>query len=495
MQAEEYRTCNKKVVDFYNKNPNYDFDMMSELFVDFLEELTKNLLGNITNSMTQKLNKKLSEQSQELSVIKEQLKTIIIDNSTKTLTIKEMNTNMVEHIINKLYEVKKDYLSDLKQLIDKHESDNMYNVIDKFDKEMQKIIKEIIPTNNNLYYTQYETLIKSFYNDIRQSNQTTHIEDKYNSLFSNIEKNIITYITCTESILNDNINDIKTIANKNYITQDKLTTELSVFLDKYKNSSFKGALAENRIESILNTIYPRAEINRTAQENKSGDFIMSRTDKTPILFEIKDYNRNIPTEEINKFIRDINEHKISGIFLSISTGISKKHNFQIDINENNNIMVYIHNMNYDEDKIKSAVDIIDALHARLNTFNKNEITISPKTIQQLNTDYLAFINKRTLAITHIKESHKKTLQFVEEMELRSLNEFLSTKFTFDQTKSLKCSHCNNFIGTNKKSLTVHIRRCIKKTTKINNTSPLNNTTSPNNTTPTNNSSDIDSDSS
>ena len=146
-------------------------------------------------------------------------------------------------------------------------------------------------------------------------------------------------------------------------------------------------------------------------------------------------------------------------------------------------------MNYDEDKIKSAVDIIDALHARLNTFNKNEITISPKTIQQLNTDYLAFINKRTLAITHIKESHKKTLQFVEEMELRSLNEFLSTKFTFDQTKSLKCSHCNNFIGTNKKSLTVHIRRCIKKTTKINNTSPLNNRTSPNN------SSDIDSDSS
>lgn len=493
MQAEEYRTCNKKVVDFYNKNPNYDFDMMSELFVDFLEELTKNLLGNITNSMTQKLNKKLSDQSQELLVIKEQLKTIIIDNSTKTLTIKEMNTNMVEHIINKLYEVKKDYLSDVKQLIDKHESDNMYNVIDKFDKETQKIIKEIIPTNNNLYYTQYETLIKSFYNDIRQSNQTTNLEDKYNSLFSNIEKNLITYITCTESRLNDNINDIKTIANKNYITQDKLTTELTVFLDKYKNSSFKGALAENRIESILNTIYPRAEINRTAQENKSGDFIMSRTDKTPILFEIKDYNRNIPTDEINKFIRDINEHKISGIFLSISTGISKKHNFHIDINDNNNIMVYIHNMNYDEDKIKSAVDIIDALHARLNTFNKNEITISPKTIQQLNTDYIAFINKRTLSIAHIKESHKKTLQFVEEMELRSLNDFLSTKFTFDQTKSLKCSHCNHFIGTNKKSLTVHIRRCIKKTTKINNTTPSN-TTSPNTISP-NNSSDIDSDSS
>jgi hypothetical protein len=112
--------------------------------------------------------------------------------------------------------------------------------------------------------------------------------------------------------INNKLSNEPSTKGKNYITQDKLTTELSVFLDKYKNSSFKGALAENRIESILNTIYPRAEINRTAQENKSGDFIMSRTDKTPILFEIKDYNRNIP--DLSKVAPFLFSKKLTAMF-------------------------------------------------------------------------------------------------------------------------------------------------------------------------------------
>jgi hypothetical protein len=44
---------------------------------------------------------------------------------------------------------------------------------------------------------------------------------------------------------------------------------------------------------------------------------MYRTDKTPILFEIKDYNRNIPTEEINKFIRVINGNNYNNLLICL----------------------------------------------------------------------------------------------------------------------------------------------------------------------------------
>jgi hypothetical protein len=459
MQYTELKTTNKKTLDFYNTNPIFNFELMNDIFVDILEELAKSMSGSITTNMSSKFTKTLSDQTKELSQIKDQIKTLLIDNNTKTQTMKELNNDMLNNIIIKLFDIKKDNMNDIKQLIDKHETDNMSKIVERFDRETQKIIKEIIPTSNTQYYSQYETLIKSFYNDIKQTTNTNNVEDKYNKLFDNIEKNLINYITTTELRLNQNITEIKNIANNNYAIQDKMNGELTVFLDKYKNSSFKGALAENRIEDIINTLYPHAEINRTAQENKSGDIIMNRTDKTPILFEIKDYNRNIPTEEINKFIRDINEHKISGVFISISTGISKKHNFQIDINETNNIMVYIHNMNYDESKLKCAVDIIDTLQSQLLQFNKNDITISRKTIEQLNKDYQSFINKRTQTLNHIKESTKKTIMLVEEMELKSLNEYLSSKFSLDQTNSLKCNICNKFIGTNKKSLATHKRKC------------------------------------
>jgi hypothetical protein len=51
--------------------------------------------------------------------------------------------------------------------------------------------------------------------------------------------------------------------------------------------------------------------------------------KEPILFEVKDFKVNVPITDIDKFIRDVNETNISGIMLSISSGISNKKNFQI----------------------------------------------------------------------------------------------------------------------------------------------------------------------
>ena len=94
---------------------------------------------------------------------------------------------------------------------------------------------------------------------------------------------------------------------------------------------------------------------------------------------------NVPLIEIDKFIRDVNEHNISGIMLSISSGIANKKNFQIDITKNNNICIYIHNMNYDVEKLRLAIDIIDNLGSKLKENKKsiaiaklNNSTISPR---------------------------------------------------------------------------------------------------------------------
>jgi ligand-binding sensor domain-containing protein len=53
-------------------------------------------------------------------------------------------------------------------------------------------------------------------------------------------------------------------------------------------------------------------------------------DKPTILFENKDYNRNVSTDEILKFERDIQKQQHHGIFISQKTPITFKDNFQID---------------------------------------------------------------------------------------------------------------------------------------------------------------------
>jgi hypothetical protein len=432
MSHNELKTTNKKVLEFYNNNPLFNFDIMNELFVDVLQEVSKYITGNISNNMSQKLNNTLSLQSQELLFIKEQLKNIIN---------KDTNQDLLNSIIIKLHEHKKDSMSDIKDIISNHENNNLQKIID------------LIPKNNTNLINQCNEILKNF------KYENNH--ETYNHLLVSIEKTISNYVNTTENRINTNINDIKNITNQNTITQNKMNTDLSSFLDKYKNSSFKGALAENHIENILTKLFDNADIHRTTKEDQSGDFIMSRNNLPTILFEIKNYNTNVPSDEIDKFIRDINKHKVNGIFISISTGIAKKNNFQIEINDNNNILIYIHNLQYDEYKIKSAVDIIDNLTSKLSLYNHKDITLSQQTIDLINKEYQTLISKKTLLSDHMKDSYKKSISLLEDIELKTLNTFLSTHFSFLQSNSLKCTYCNKFIGTNKKSLSVHQRKCKK----------------------------------
>jgi hypothetical protein len=79
-------------------------------------------------------------------------------------------------------------------------------------------------------------------------------------------------------------------------------------------------------------------------EKASGDFMLKRINKPAILIETKDYANNVPKEETDKFIRDVAQQKCNGIFLSQSSGISLKENYQIEFNKAQ--LVYIHNCDY-----------------------------------------------------------------------------------------------------------------------------------------------------
>lgn len=92
---------------------------------------------------------------------------------------------------------------------------------------------------------------------------------------------------------------------------------------------------------------------------------MKRKDKPAILFENKNYDRNVGQEEVRKFLRDIEIQNCSGIMLAQHYGITNKSNYEIELHDNN-VLVYLHNVEYNADKIKAAVDIIDHFKSCLN---------------------------------------------------------------------------------------------------------------------------------
>jgi len=440
----ELKTTSKTTLDFYEKNKNLDFVEMNDLIVELLDKLMTNINGELTNSLTKELMNTIKNISNDMNMMKD--------------TMEKSNKDIITNILIKMYEQKTEFINEIRLMIDKSDNDNLLKIIDKMEKDQAKIINEIIPKSNNEYYEKYDMMLKTFKDEIKNTTQINLIEQKHTEMLKNIESSLINHVYKSEERIQNNVNEIKT---QNIITgeiQKELNSNLTSHLNKYTNSTLKGQIAENKIEELISGIYTSSEIIRTTKESKSGDLILNRNNMEPLLFEVKDYTVNVPLVEIDKFIRDVNERNLSGIMLSISSGIANKKNFQIDITKNNNICIYIHNMNYDVEKIRLAIDIIDNLGTRLKD-NKNNISITSDIIEQINSDYQTFILKRDLTLNHIKESTKKTIQYIEEMELKNLNNYLTSKFSFKNSSTLKCDLCNNFIGTNNKSIAVHKRKC------------------------------------
>jgi len=446
MSFEEIKsltTTSKKTLNFYNKYKNFDFAQMNDMMIDLFENLINNISGEMNNSLTKDL----------------------------LLMIKEQNHNIITlktDIVMKMYDIKKENMDDLKILIGKNDNENILKIMEKVEKENSKLIEEIIPKSNSQYYIQLREQYDTLRTELINNNNHDNLEIKYNNLIKSIESSLITYISKSEDRIQNNISEIKNNDMKTNEIQQKINEDLIKYLDKYKNSSQKGNISENHIENLLNSLYKSAEIKRTTDTSRSGDFIMTQNNIS-ILFEIKNYNVNIPTHEVTKFIRDVNEQNMCGIMISISTGISNKQNYQIDITENNNICLYIHDMNYDQDKLKLGVDIIENLHLKLlkcNVIETGGHKISNDVLELINKEYQAFIQKRDIAINNIKDLSKKTIQYIEELELMNLNKLLTSKYSFNNTSTLECELCKKFVGTNLKSLAAHKRKC-KNNQKLN----------------------------
>jgi hypothetical protein len=170
------------------------------------------------------------------------------------------------------------------------------------------------------------------------------------------------------------------------------------------------------LNNILTKEYTTAEIIRKTNQTGQGDFILKRKDKSPILFENKEYNNNVNKDEVDKFIRDINNTEYHGIFISQHSGIVGKDNYQIDIH-NKNILIYIHNCDYDITKINLAVNVIELLNDKIENININEISISNELLKDINNELLQLINTRDRILTNIKDHYKKTLELCQKTKV------------------------------------------------------------------------------
>jgi len=225
----------------------------------------------------------------------------------------------------------------------------------------------------------------------------------------------------------------------------------------------KGASGEKQIEMILNKLNPSEEIIQNTDETIFGDFIILGKNRPNIIVENKVSETNIKPGEIESFIQTCKKHKCNGVLMSQHTGITGKNNFEMDIIDSN-VIIYIHKVEYDENKILLAFEIMNKLYNKIKLMNlDNNSTISKEVLYEINKEYQLFVTQKEELQKFVKNNQVQMLNQIENIKLTNLTNYLSTHFANIEKKGIhKCNLCNFYTSNTLKGMAAHKRGCKKK---------------------------------
>jgi len=469
---------NKKIWEFYDQHKNLDIENMNLIFIEILDKLFQDINPVLNTNLA--------------SQLLENMRTLQINMNSMNDNLSKSHNDLTTNFTMKFVEFKKEYIDDLKMILTNNNSDKIAPIIKQYNDALldktQIMINTLIPKNNDILSKEFTSSMKSLHSSIHEDTNTllkssinkenldkfiSILEDKFSNTLVSSQTMMNTIITSTEKRLDTRINEIRNITERNFTeikdistsnngSQIQLQNNIGELLKKMENSSSKGRISENILYNIILPIFPTAQIDSVGTTKETGDIMMYRNNKPTILFENKNYDVNVSQEGVRKFIRDVEQQNCCGIMLAQHNGIANKENFQIDV-YNNNVVVYLHNVEYNIDKIKVAVDIIDHFKSQLVNIDTGGdiININKDLLDEINTEYHNFATSKLNHIKTIKDFNLKLLSQIDDIKLPSLEQYLFKNYSVSTAKSDTCEYCQ-MVFKNQRALSAHYRGCTQK---------------------------------
>ena len=259
--------------------------------------------------------------------------------------------------------------------------------------------------------------------------------------------------------LDKKLDELKAILTANQQAQSLINSNVTEIVKKFDNASSKGNMSEHITYNILVSLFPCAQIDHVGNEIKeSGDIIFQRNGKPKILIENKDHDsKNVPKHEVDKFIRDCETQSCCGIMFAQHRGISNKDNFELQVH-NGNVLLYIHEVKFDNDKIKIAIEIVEQFKMKLDEigYKDEDCAIDKETLDEINKEFGEFLHHKTAILKSVKDVGEK----IGDLKFPCLEKYLSSRYaySFNQQDTF-CKYCEKTVS---KSITHHYRYCTAK---------------------------------
>ena len=197
-------------------------------------------------------------------------------------------------------------------------------------------------------------------------------------------------------------------------------------IGRNNNSTLKGREGEIIVFTKLQRLFPKSDIEDTHNIPRRGDFII-RDEQLTMMIETKNYSRNVPKAEIDKFYRDLDDISNKDIqcaaFVSLTTGICNKDDFSFEI-YNNIPVLFIHNI---QDHMESLL-IASGFFRMLNV---NRIDMSNKEMIDYYKQVAATIKRNfTKQKNRIERFCREQLESISEQELSIMSLYKKTNIKY-----------------------------------------------------------------
>lgn len=400
----ELKITNPKIVNFFNKQKNVNMEEVLLWMISLFEKVTSN-------------------PEDDMKSIQEILRNVKTLNNK--LESKETNEQGLANML------------DMKLL-------NMATQMQSLKDDIANNVLARMTDNR----TEYMAQIKSIMNETTtkyESNTSSTMEKCNGQLLEKLQNNFMKMQSDEiQKIVTPMLSTIQSKLDGTCSTLSSIDTTQQDLMKIYKGSKTRGNMGERILTSKLGYIYPGAEIDEVSTTASSCDIKLTRKDKESILFENKDYTTSVDKNEVKKFLYDIERMKCHGILISQASPITGKDDYQIDYH-NGYVLVYIHFGNYSEEKIRTAVSIIENLSMKLKDINENKNegnVISDDDMMEINNDYRFFLEQKNELLLTCNEFNTKIKSQIQSIEMKTLNKFLGTKYATEKNTDFFCEACN-----------------------------------------------------
>ena len=491
---------NKRICEFYKKNTQLDIESINLFLLDLIEKTVDNVklsdnvenittYSNITSSPFSNITSSPFSNITSSSCLKIDYQTAELANSF--ITMKKALVDYNKIIVLRIVDAKNDYITEFATNLRENNKQHMMNNVE-FIKKIDHILfvsvmkKNVCMNKINEIVRQFKRMLDENTNSLLNGIGGVTI-DNMDSVLSdyceNIEMNIASfsqsvcqiwqtwmenkekeiYDICKGGEGNVNVNgEYKGNILRLYYEVNEMTQYFTFH---------KSILESNKGVELENVLIKLFSVSSVSKEADNENIIYRENMPTVYIYNVCNAERNVNLDEIKEYNKKCKQNNCNGILISWETGITMKQDFAIEMTENG-VLLYLHKMKGNSDKLKMAFELVDSLQNKLNELREidsnnmnngqTKLLIPKEILDDINREYQSFIVQKEAVLDFVKETNKKLLSQIDNIKFISLDKYLSTKYISTKKQGYVCDLCRNFTVGTLKGLAAHKRGCSRK---------------------------------